>query len=103
MSAPTPVIMPRLGETLVEGTVSRWFKAPGENVTKLEPLLAISTDKIDTEVPAPATGVLLEIRVAEGATVDAGTVLALIGTPGDVQIQTERSLAQSPAPPLTAT
>ena len=100
MSAPTPVIMPRLGETLVEGTVSRWFKAPGENVTKLEPLLAISTDKIDTEVPAPATGVLLEIRVAEGATVDAGTVLALIGTPGDVQIQTERSLAQSPAAPL---
>lgn len=51
MSTPTPVVMPRLGETVVEGTVARWFKAPGDTVAKLEPLLAISTDKIDTEVP----------------------------------------------------
>ncbi len=99
MSTPTPVIMPRLGESLVEGTVARWFKARGESVTKLEPLLAISTDKIDTEVPAPATGILLEIRVAEGETVDAGTVLALIGAPGDVQAPQGTVPAEQPTAP----
>ncbi len=85
----TPVLMPKLGESVVEGTVARWLKQPGEPVEKLEPLLEISTDKIDTEVPAPAGGTLLEVRVAEGQTVRAGAVLATIGAPDE---------APSPAP-----
>ena len=80
----TPVKMPQLGESVVEGTVARWLKAPGDAVAKHEPLLEISTDKIDTEVPAPADGVLLEILVAEGTTVAAGALLAIIGAPGEV-------------------
>ncbi len=75
----TPVKMPQLGESVVEGTVARWLKAPGDAVAKHEPLLEISTDKIDTEVPAPADGVLLEILVPEGTTVAAGALLATIG------------------------
>ena len=71
--------MPQLGESVVEGTVARWLKAPGDPVAKQEPLLEIATDKIDTEVPAPAAGVLLEIVVPEGTTVRAGTTLAYIG------------------------
>ncbi len=73
------VKMPQLGESVVEGTVARWHKQPGDAVEKLEPLLDISTDKIDTEVPAPAAGTLLKILVGEGETVNAGTVLAYIG------------------------
>lgn len=76
---PTVVKMPQLGESVVEGTVARWLKAPGDLVTKLEPLLEITTDKIDTEIPAPADGALLEILVPEGETVRAGTPLAYIG------------------------
>lgn len=76
---PITVKMPQLGESVVEGTIARWLKAPGDSITKLEPLLEISTDKIDTEVPAPENGVLLEIIVAEGQTVRAGTILAYIG------------------------
>lgn len=79
----TIVKMPRLGETMVEGSVARWLKAPGDSVAKLEPLLEISTDKIDTEVPAPADGVLLQIVAPEGATVRAGAALAYIGAPGE--------------------
>jgi 2-oxoisovalerate dehydrogenase E2 component (dihydrolipoyl transacylase) len=77
----TLVKMPQLGESVVEGTVARWLKAPGDTVTKLEPLLEITTDKIDTEVPAPADGTLLEILVPEGQTVRAGATLAYIGKP----------------------
>lgn len=79
----TPVQMPKLGESVVEGTVIRWLKAPGDFVAKLEPLLEISTDKIDTEIPAPAEGVLSEILVSEGETVQIGTILGLIGDNGD--------------------
>ncbi|MDL1900092.1 2-oxo acid dehydrogenase subunit E2 [Anaerolineae bacterium CFX9] len=75
----TPVIMPQLGESVVEGTVSRWLKQPGDPVTAYEPLLEVSTDKVDTEIPAPASGVLLQILVPEGTTVEHGTPLALIG------------------------
>ena len=80
----TPILMPKLGESVVEGTVARWLKAPGDAVAKLEPLLEITTDKIDTEIPAPADGVLLEIAVPEGKTVTAGTVLGIVGAPGEV-------------------
>ncbi|MBK8047686.1 MAG: 2-oxo acid dehydrogenase subunit E2 [Anaerolineales bacterium] len=79
----TSVRMPQLGESVVEGTVVRWRKAPGDRVAKGEPLLDISTDKIDTEAPAPIDGVLVEIVVPEGVTVAAGTVLAYIGAPED--------------------
>jgi 2-oxoglutarate dehydrogenase E2 component (dihydrolipoamide succinyltransferase) len=80
---PTTVKMPQLGETVVEGTVARWLKAPGEAVAKLEPLLEINTDKIDTEVPAPVSGILLEIVIPAGKTVRAGATLAYIGEPND--------------------
>ena len=79
----TVVKMPQLGESIVEGTVARWLKQPGDAVAKLEPLLEISTDKIDTELPAPAAGILLQIVAAEGATVAVGGALAYIGQPGD--------------------
>jgi len=75
--------MPQLGESVVEGTILRWLKQPGEHVAKHEPLLTISTDKIDTEVPAPNDGVLLEVTAPEGATVSAGTVIATIGAAGE--------------------
>ncbi|MBO9391456.1 dihydrolipoamide acetyltransferase family protein [Caldilinea sp.] len=77
----TVVRMPQLGESVVEGTILRWLKQPGDPIVKNEPLLVISTDKIDTEVPAPADGVLLEVRAEEGATVSAGSVIATIGEP----------------------
>lgn len=76
---PTPVKMPQLGETVFEGTVARWLKQPGDPVQRQEPLLDITTDKIDTEVPAPAAGFLLKILAAEGATVQVGSVIAYIG------------------------
>ncbi len=77
------VKMPQLGESIVEGTVARWLKAPGDSVAKFEPLLEITTDKIDTEIPAPASGILLEIVAAEGKTVKVGSALAHIGEPGE--------------------
>jgi 2-oxoglutarate dehydrogenase E2 component (dihydrolipoamide succinyltransferase) len=80
---PTPVKMPQLGETVFEGTVARWLKQPGDPVQRQEPLLDITTDKIDTEVPAPAAGFLLKILAAEGATVQVGSVIAYIGDKED--------------------
>ena len=80
---PTPVKMPQLGETVFEGTVARWLKRPGDAVERQEPLLDITTDKIDTEVPAPADGVLLEILADEGTTVEVGSIIAYIGDDGE--------------------
>lgn len=80
---PTKVIMPQLGESVVEGTVSRWLKNIGDTVIEFEPLLEVSTDKVDTEVPAPASGTLLEIYVQNGQTVERGALLALIGDAGE--------------------
>ena len=77
------VIMPQLGESVVEGTVNRWLKQQGDSIRQYEPLLEVSTDKVDTEIPSPASGVLLQIYVGEGQTVAAGTVLAMIGEPGE--------------------
>jgi pyruvate dehydrogenase E2 component (dihydrolipoamide acetyltransferase) len=73
------VTMPQLGETVAEGTVTKWFKAVGDIVVRGEPLFEVSTDKVDTEIPAQADGVLTSILVAEGVTVDVGTTLAVIG------------------------
>ena len=70
--------MPRMGETVDEGTVNEWFKQVGDQVAEGEPLLEIGTDKVDTELPAPVSGTLAEIRVKEGETVPVATVLAVI-------------------------
>ncbi|MBL7500693.1 dihydrolipoamide succinyltransferase, partial [Frankia sp. CN7] len=72
------VTMPRLGESVSEGTVTRWLKQEGERVEADEPLLEVSTDKVDTEIPAPASGVLASIKVAEDETVEVGVELAVI-------------------------
>ena len=80
---PTQVIMPKLGESVVEGTVGRWLVREGQPVKEYEPLLSVTTDKVDTELPAPATGIILKIYVAEGQTVAAGALLAEIGVAGE--------------------
>jgi 2-oxoisovalerate dehydrogenase E2 component (dihydrolipoyl transacylase) len=80
---PTEIKMPQLGESVTEGTVGRWLKQPGEKVEKYEALLEVTTDKVDTEVPAPAAGILREIAVPEGTTVRVGTLLALLDTDGE--------------------
>jgi len=72
------VVMPQMGETVTEGTVNTWHKSAGEQVTEGEPLLEIGTDKVDTDIPAPASGTLAEVRVREGETVPVATVLAVI-------------------------
>ena len=85
------VIMPQLGESVVEGTVSRWLKNKGDRIQQYEPLVEVSTDKVDTEIPSPASGVLLDILVAEGETVRAGALLALIGEPEEAGSTGSRS------------
>ena len=74
----TEVVMPRMGETVDEGTVNVWHKSQGDQVTEGEPLLEIGTDKVDTEIPAPVSGVLSEILVEQGQTVPVATVIAVI-------------------------
>ena len=89
---PVKVIMPQLGESVDEGTITKWLKAVGDSVAEYDALLEVNTDKVDTEVPSPASGVVLEILAAEGTVVHAGEVLAVIGAPG------ETAEAASPAP-----
>jgi len=83
----TEVVMPQMGVSVSEGTITKWLKQPGETVARDEPLLEISTDKVDTEVPSPADGVLSEIVVPEGETVEVGTVLARIGPEGSATVE----------------
>jgi len=97
------IVMPQLGESVTEGTITRWFKQVGEDVSEDEPLFEVSTDKVDTEVPAPAAGTLTEIRVQEGDTVDVGTVLAVLGdgsaAPAEAPAEEpEAPAAEAPAP-----
>jgi pyruvate dehydrogenase E2 component (dihydrolipoamide acetyltransferase) len=80
---PTEVIMPQMGESIVEGTITKWLKKPGDAVAKDEPLFEISTDKVDAEIPAPVAGTLLEIKAAEGETVAINAVVALMGEAGE--------------------
>ncbi len=91
---PVPVTMPQLGESVTEGTVTRWLKNVGDTVNADEPLLEVSTDKVDTEIPAPASGVLLSIDAPEDATIEVGGRLGLIGVAGAV--------APAPAAPVPA-
>ena len=72
------VPMPQMGESIAEGTVSKWLKQAGDTVERDEPILEISTDKVDAEIPAPSAGILVEVMVDEGQTVEVGTVVALI-------------------------
>ena len=102
------ITLPQLGETVTEGTITKWFKKVGDSVALDEPLFEVSTDKVDTEVPSPISGVLTEIRVAEGDTVPVGTVIAVVGdasaaasTPA-VAPSTLASSNVSEAPPASA-
>ncbi|MGW1139328.1 2-oxoglutarate dehydrogenase, E2 component, dihydrolipoamide succinyltransferase [Streptomyces zhihengii] len=93
----TDVVLPALGESVTEGTVTRWLKEVGEEVSEDEPLLEVSTDKVDTEIPAPASGVLLEIVVAEDETAEVGAKLAVIGAKGAAPAAPAQA-APAPAP-----
>src|SRR5215208_6878635 len=79
----TKVLVPLLGEGVEEVTVIKWLKKEGESVNELEPLLEVNTDKVDTEIPAPASGTVLKILAEEGIAAKVGPVLALIGQPGE--------------------
>lgn len=97
------VVMPQMGESITEGTVSKWLKAVGDTIEKDEAILEISTDKVDAEVPSPSAGTLLEIRHQEGETVEVGTVLAMIGADGEVAAappKAEVPRAEVPAAPV---
>src|SRR6266700_1039940 len=92
--------MPQLGYTVVEGTITKWLKHEGDTVELDEPLFEISTDKVDTEVPSPLAGKLVEIKVQEGETVQVGTELAVIDTGGDGQaaaVPPKEEAEQAPA------
>jgi pyruvate dehydrogenase E2 component (dihydrolipoamide acetyltransferase) len=83
---PTDIIMPQMGESIVEGTITKWLKKPGDKVQRDEPLFEISTDKVDAEIPAPASGVLQEIKVTEGTTVGVNTVVGTIAGDGEAAV-----------------
>ena len=91
------ITLPQLGETVTEGTITKWFKKVGDTVAADEPLFEVSTDKVDTEVPSPISGTLTEIRVAEGETVPVGTVIGVVGVAGAAPTP-----APAPAPAVAA-
>lgn len=93
------VTMPALGESVTEGTVTRWLKAVGDTITADEPLLEVSTDKVDTEIPAPASGVLLSISAEEDAVVEVGGALCVIGSSDSAPTEAPAAPAPTPAPP----
>jgi len=93
----TSVTLPALGESVTEGTVSRWLKQVGDTVAEDEPLLEVSTDKVDTEIPSPTAGVLLEIKAAEDETVEVGAVLAVIGSAEEAGSGSNDAPAEPPA------
>src|SRR5277367_2393308 len=97
-------MMPQLGETVTEGTITRWMKGVGDAVERDEPLFEVSTDKVDSEVPSPAAGVLSEILVPEGETVEVGVKLAVIGDGAGSAASDGASSApvSEPAPPAAA-
>src|SRR6266849_10281815 len=101
---PIDVVMPQIGESIAEGTVVKWLKKPGEKVERDEPLLEISTDKVDAEIPAPASGTLTEIIAQEGQTVGVNTVVARIAAEGEAagasaSVQPAAAPAAQPATP----
>jgi 2-oxoglutarate dehydrogenase E2 component (dihydrolipoamide succinyltransferase) len=100
----TDVVMPQMGESIVEGTLTRWLKKPGDKVERDEPLFEISTDKVDTEIPSPAAGTLAEVLVKEGSTVAINTVVARIGdgAAAPAPAPVAAAPAPTPAPPAPA-
>ena len=102
----TDVVMPQMGESIVEGTLTKWRKKPGEHVERDEPLFEISTDKVDTEIPSPAAGTLAEVLVEEGKTVGINTVVARIDESGGngarAAAPAKPAAAPPPAPPAAA-
>jgi len=97
---PTDVVMPQMGESITEGTLTKWLKKIGDTVARDEPLFEISTDKVDAEIPSPAEGIIAEIKVAEGATVQINTVVAVINASASAGA-TPAPAATSTAPPAT--
>jgi len=98
----TDIVMPQMGESIVEGTITKWLKKPGDKIQRDEPLFEISTDKVDAEIPAPASGVLQEIKVTEGTTVQVNTVVGTISADGEgatAPKAPEKKAAPAPAPP----
>jgi pyruvate dehydrogenase E2 component (dihydrolipoamide acetyltransferase) len=95
---PTDVIMPQMGESIFEGTITKWLKKPGDKVRRDEPLFEISTDKVDAEIPAPTSGVLQEIKVAEGNTVQVNTVVGTISADGEAAAPAKASVTAAAAP-----
>src|SRR4030095_4971057 len=93
----TDVIMPQMGESIAEGTVTKWMKNVGDRVERDEPLFEISTDKVDAEIPSPASGILKEIRVAPGPTGPINTVVGVIAAEGEAVAGAPS--APAPAPP----
>ena len=99
---PTDVIMPQMGESIFEGTITKWLKQPGDQVQRDEPLFEISTDKVDAEIPAPASGVLKEIKAQAGQTVQVNTVVATIDAAGSAAAATTPGAKQSATEPPKA-
>src|SRR5437762_8697627 len=103
----TEVIMPQMGESIAEGTITKWMKKVGDTVKRDEPIFEISTDKVDAEIPSPVAGTLTEIRVQEGQTVAINTVVAVIGEAGEqpaAAASAPAAAAPAPAPaPAAAT
>jgi pyruvate dehydrogenase E2 component (dihydrolipoamide acetyltransferase) len=96
---PTDIIMPQMGESIVEGTITKWLKKPGDKVQRDEPLFEISTDKVDAEIPAPASGTLQEIKVTEGTTVGVNTVVGTISVDGEAAAAPAKAASSAtPAP-----
>src|SRR6202040_231844 len=96
---PTDVVMPQMGESIFEGTITKWLKKTGDKVQRDEPLFEISTDKVDAEIPAPASGVLQEIKVTEGTTVGVNTIVGTIAVDGEAAPAKASSAKPSDAKP----
>src|SRR5215467_1272450 len=96
---PTDIVMPQMGESIVEGTITKWLKKPGDKVQRDEPLFEISTDKVDAEIPAPASGVLQDIKVVEGNTVQVNTVVGTIAGDGEAAHAPAAKAAPPSQPP----
>jgi pyruvate dehydrogenase E2 component (dihydrolipoamide acetyltransferase) len=94
---PTDIVMPQMGESIFEGTITKWLKKPGDKVQRDEPLFEISTDKVDAEIPAPATGILQDIKVVEGNTVQVNTVVGTIAGDGEAAAPTSAPQKAAPA------
>src|SRR5215831_1994610 len=92
------VVMPQMGESIFEGTITKWLKKPGDKVERDEPLFEISTDKVDAEIPSPSAGVLKEIKVSEGQTVPINTVVAVIDAAGSAAAAAPAPAPAKPAP-----